>query len=140
MKLRNALVVSALVYILGGCASTGDRFSSRPEAPTAPERSAAADVARCVSCGVVERIDVRRQGGDGTIGAGAVSGALVGTAGTTGSKAAAGDPVDPERARQVFAVTVRLDDGRTVVIEQRALQGVREGARVQVRGDSVQLM
>jgi outer membrane lipoprotein SlyB len=148
MKLRNTLFVTALVCFLGGCASSGDRYGSRDEVPSAdgtsaPEPGNDARAAPCSSCGVVERIDVTRQGGSGTTGAGAVAGALVGTAsGEQAGRSAAGADAAarPERVRQVFTVTVRMDDGRTQVIEQRALQGVREGARVVVRGDSVQLM
>lgn len=163
MKFRFVLTGALLVVALGGCASSGDSYRSRDDSYSSRDEyqqddysGDRTDQARCVSCGVVESIEVVRYGDGGTTGAGAVAGALVGAA--VGSQvgsgsgrdaatvagavagAVAGNQIERDRVRQVFAVTVRMDDGRRVVIEQRALQGMREGARVVVRGDSVQLM
>jgi outer membrane lipoprotein SlyB len=140
MKFRNALIATALVCMLGACAGGGDTHESRDaargdSARSEPDRDVAAREARCQSCGVVERIDVSRPADGGTTGAGAVAGALTGA--PAGNQAGSGSG---RGGGQVFALTVRMDDGRRVVIEQRALQGVREGARVMVRGGSVQLM
>ena len=155
MRFRNPLIGSVLAVVLGGCASSGDYYGSRDEHRGYPAREAARE-AGCAACGVVERIEVARYGDGGTTGAGAIAGALVGAAvgnqvgSGDGRRAAtvagavaggvAGNRIERERNRQMFALTVRMDDGRRVVIEQRALQGVREGARVVVRGGSVQLM
>jgi outer membrane lipoprotein SlyB len=105
---------------------------------------------RCSQCGVVERIDVARYGDGRTSGAGAVAGAILG--GVLGSQVgsgsgrnaatiagavaggAAGNRIESNRnARDVYAVYVRMDDGRRLVFEQRQLDGIREGARVTVR-------
>jgi outer membrane lipoprotein SlyB len=112
---------------------------------------------RCGSCGTVERIDVARYGDGRTTGAGAVAGAIVG--GVLGSQVGSGDGrraatvagavaggvagnrIERNRAdNDVFAVVVRMDDGRRLVVEQRSLDGVREGARVQVRDGRARLM
>lgn len=112
---------------------------------------------RCGNCGVVERIDVARYGDGRTTGAGAVAGALVGAAvgnqigSGDGRRAAtvagavaggvAGNRIERDRAeRDVYAIQVRMDDGRRVTVEQRSLDGVREGARVSVRNGGVELI
>lgn len=110
----------------------------------------------CGSCGVVERIDIARYGDGRTTGAGVVAGALIGAAvgnqvgSGDGKKAAtvagavaggvAGHNIEKSRAeRDLYAVVVRMDDGRRVVVEQRSLDGVREGARVTVSGGRARL-
>lgn len=156
MILRNVLIGSVLAAALGGCASRGDYYGSREYGSRDEQRGFPVRDASCSYCGVVERIEVARHGDGGTTGAGAVAGALIGAAlgnqvgSGDGRRAAtvagavaggvAGHQIERGRMRQTFALTVRMDDGRRVVIEQRALQGVREGARVVVRGGSVQLM
>jgi outer membrane lipoprotein SlyB len=46
----------------------------------------------------------------------------------------AGNQIESRRnQRDIHAVFVRMDDGRRVVLEQRAIDGLYEGARVQVR-------
>jgi outer membrane lipoprotein SlyB len=117
---------------------------------------------RCGNCGTVQRIereyygDGRRDRDDGT--GGAVVGALVGAAlgnqvgSGNGRKAAtvagaiaggvAGKRIDERngsRGHDEFEVVVRMDNGRTVVLEQRDLNGVREGSRVVVNGGVARL-
>ena len=105
---------------------------------------------RCTQCGVVERIEVARYGDGRSSGGGAVAGAIIG--GVLGSQVGsgsgrdaatiagavaggvAGNRIESERNRRdVYAVFVRMDDGRRRVFEQRQLDGLREGARVEIR-------
>lgn len=112
--------------------------------------------ARCGNCGVVERIGREYYGrkDDGT--GGAVVGALVGAAlgnqvgSGNGRKAAtvagaiaggvAGKRIDENNgSTERYEVVVRMDNGRTLILEQRHLNGVREGSRVVVNGGTARL-
>ena len=113
--------------------------------------------ARCGNCGTVQRIEReynRRDRDDGT--GGAVVGALVGAAlgnqvgSGNGRKAAtvagaiaggvAGKRIDERNgSSDRFEVVVRMDNGRTVILEQRHLNGIREGSRVVVNGGVARL-
>jgi outer membrane lipoprotein SlyB len=148
-KMNFRIPFCALVILaLAACTSTGDKYG---------RRDGYAYDTPCTSCGTVERIDVARSERPRTTGAGVVAGALLGAAAGNqvgdgdGRRAAtvagaiaggvAGNQLERQsRERQSFAVHVRLDDGRRVVLEQRALDGVREGARVFLRGNRVELM
>lgn len=142
------LIPALLVFGLAACTATGDRYG---------RRDGYAYDTPCTRCGTVERIDVARSERPRTSGAGLVAGALLGAAAGqqvgdgSGRRAAtvvgavaggvAGNELERQsRGRQAFAVHVRLDDGRRVVLEQSALDGVREGARVFLRGNRVELM
>jgi outer membrane lipoprotein SlyB len=115
---------------------------------------------RCNSCGTVERIERENYGrgrdrDNGT--GGAIVGALVGAAignqvgSGNGRKAAtvagavaggvAGKNIDKRNGGggDEFEVVVRMDSGRTVILEQRNLNGVREGSRVIVDGGVARL-
>ncbi|MCK7592440.1 glycine zipper 2TM domain-containing protein [Pseudomarimonas salicorniae] len=112
---------------------------------------------RCEQCGVVERVEVARYGDGRTSGGGAVAGAIIG--GVLGSQVGsgrgrdaatiagavaggvAGNRIESERrSKDVYAVYVRMDDGRRRVFEQRELDGLYEGARVEIRnGRAVQI-
>lgn len=111
---------------------------------------------RCEQCGVIERIEIARYGDGRTSGGGALAGAIIG--GIVGSQVGsgsgrdaatvagaiaggvAGNRIESERsARDVYAIFVRMDDGRRRVFEQRALQGLREGDRVELRQGQVRV-
>jgi outer membrane lipoprotein SlyB len=144
------LFASTLALCLSACATTDRGYGYQDRYP---DRRYSV---RCDYCGVVERIDVARYGDGRTTGAGIVAGAIVGAAvgnqvgSGDGRKAATvagavaggalGNKIERDRAeRDVYAVFVRMDDGRRVVVEQRALDGVREGARVAVRDGRARL-
>ena len=110
---------------------------------------------RCGNCGVVTRIDADYYSrDDGT--EGAVVGALVGAAlgnqigSGDGRKAAtvagavaggvAGKRIDERNGSgDRYELVVRMDNGRTVVLEQRDLNGIREGSHVVVNGGVARL-
>lgn len=133
-----ALIVLVCASLLAACASGGYGYRDDYR------------YSRCNQCGVVERIEVARYGDGRSSGAGAVAGAVIG--GVLGSQVGSGRGRDAatvagaiaggvagnraeqnRNAQDVYAVFVRMDDGRRQVFEQRALDGVREGARVQIR-------
>jgi outer membrane lipoprotein SlyB len=147
------LAATVMALGLSACASSGGGYGYRDY----DDRGRYSQQARCYSCGTVERIDVTRYGDGRTTGAGAVAGAIIGAAvgnqvgGGDGRRAAtvagavaggvAGNRIERDRAdRDVFEVVIRMDDGRRVVVEQRSLNGVREGARVEVRDGRAQLI
>jgi outer membrane lipoprotein SlyB len=146
-------LVAAAVMALGltACASTGSGYRDYDN------RGRYSYDSRCQSCGTVERIDVARYGDGRTTGGGAIAGALIGAAvgnqvgSGSGRRAAtvagavaggiAGNNIERNRNDgDVFEVVVRMDDGRRVIVEQRSLNGLREGARVQVRDGRAQLI
>ena len=112
--------------------------------------------ARCDRCGVV--VDIERFYGEGRAsGAGAVGGAIVG--GVLGSQVGSGSGRDAatiagaiaggvaghnieenRREGYRYALHVELDNGRRVVVEQRDLNGVREGSRVVIDDGRARLM
>jgi outer membrane lipoprotein SlyB len=113
---------------------------------------------RCNRCGVV--IDINRYGDRGRRDSGAegaVLGALIGGAlgnqvgSGSGRKAAtvagavaggiAGNRIDRRNGGDDrYEVVVQMDDGRRIVVDQRRLNGVREGSRVYVRDGRVRLL
>lgn len=157
MSFPRLILATTLVLSLGACATSdygrrgssyaGDGYSSRDRGYA--DDGYASNRSRCNNCGTVERIGVDR-GDDGrTSGAGAVAGAVLGAAignqvgSGDGRKAAtvagavaggiAGNNIERNRnQRDEYEVVVRMDSGRTVVLEQRELHGIREGSRVVV--------
>lgn len=105
--------------------------------------------AECRDCGTIERIE--RYNGDGRAsGLGAVAGAVVGgvlgnqVGGGSGKTAAtvvgavaggvAGNAIEKNRREgSVYALGIRMDDGRRLTVERRELDGLRSGDRVRVR-------
>ena len=109
----------------------------------------------CYDCGVVQRIE-SYTGEKRATGAGAVVGAVVGgalgnqvgkgdgkTAATVAGAVAgglAGNAIEKRTGDQTwFNVTVPMNDGRTIVVTQDDLNGVREGSRVVVRDGEAHL-
>ena len=104
--------------------------------------------ARCRDCGVVERID-RVYGERQSSGGGAVLGGIIGgivgnqvgsgsgRAAATAAGAIAGGVIgnNAERNSQSapwFELYLRMDDGRRIVVSQRDLNGIREGAYIRI--------
>ncbi|HWU70131.1 MAG TPA: glycine zipper 2TM domain-containing protein, partial [Pseudoxanthomonas sp.] len=113
----------------------------------------------CYDCGVVMRVDTVASGRTAPSATGAVLGGIVGavagrqisehTGGSKGEKntatvagaaagALAGNAIQ-NRTAGSYDITVRMDDGRTVVINQRNLGGIRENAYVRVVNGQVVL-
>jgi outer membrane lipoprotein SlyB len=158
MNTTSRIVLSiAFASSLAACASGGNGYRDSGYRDSGYNRGYAARNEVCNNCGVVQRIDIERYGDGRASGGGAVAGALIGAAvgnqvgSGDGRKAAtvagaiaggvAGNNIEKNRnSRDTYEVVVRLDSGRTIVLEQRDLNGIREGSRVVVNSGTARLM
>lgn len=150
MNLRLLGVAAAASLALAGCATTASPgYSSAPP----PVGSSA----NCYDCGTVTRIDMT--GGSNVPNAtGAVLGGLVGAAagreiaddeskGRQNSAtvagavagAVAGNAIQNRVQTTTYNVQVRMNDGRTTVVSQKDLAGIRVGSSVRVYNGRVWL-
>ncbi len=146
MRLRNLLIAALTLLMLSACA-TG---------PSQRSYGHGGYVSRCADCGVVEGIE-RVHGDRQSTGAGAVVGGIIGGvlgnqvgsgSGRTAATAAgviaggvAGNAIERDvRSAPRYEIFVRMDDGRRLVVTQRELHGIRQGAAVQIRGNRVVLL
>lgn len=150
-NLRLLGVSTAALFALAGCAtSPSPGYSSAP----APSYGGSTSSANCYDCGTVTRIEqVSTTGGSAPSATGAVLGGIVGavagheiSAHTGGSKgnqniaaaagavggALAGNAIQKNTSGAAFNVYVRMNDGRTTVVTQKDLDGIREGGYVRV--------
>lgn len=148
-RLPNSIAAASLALVLGACATDSGYYDTRYD----DRRDYRA--VRCDNCGRVERIE-RFVGRGESTGTGAVIGAVVGgvagnqigdgsgrTAATVAGAVAGGvigNEIEKNRDRDGFEVYVRTDDGRRLITRQNSLEGIREGDRVQVRGDRAYLL
>lgn len=152
--MNKLIPILAAASLLGACATDSGYYGSRSDGYD--NRGNRGYSSRCDRCGVVTRID-HYEGDRRTSGGGAVAGAVVG--GVVGSNVGSGDGRRAatvagavlggiagnqiernSNARGTFALQVRMDNGRRVVVEQRDLAGIREGDRVIVDRDSARLL
>lgn len=156
MKKYQLLLTTLLVLLLTACASGGGSYS-RSSYPERGYNSGRYDgYARCYDCGTVERID-RVHGERTSSGGGAILGGIVGgvlgnqVGGGSGRTAAtvagaiaggvAGNSIEKNtNASAVYELFVRMDDGRRIVVDQRDLNGIREGSYVRVSGGRARLL
>ncbi|GAB3045138.1 glycine zipper 2TM domain-containing protein [Stenotrophomonas tumulicola] len=111
------------------------------------------DTSRCADCGIVTRINTVASGRSAPTATGAVLGGIVGavagheisdhTGGSRGNKniaaaagavggALAGNQIQKNVTNDTYDISVRMDDGRTIVVNQRDLGGIRENTYVRV--------
>ena len=154
MKIRLLAVGAIAAVALAGCATTS------PNNYGYGSPSPASSQARCYDCGIVTRIDTVASGRTAPSATGAVLGGIVGaiagheisdkTGGSKGNQniaavagavggAAAGNAIQKRATGDSYDVHVRMDDGRTVVINQRDLAGIRENTYVRVVNGKVVL-
>ncbi len=104
--------------------------------------------ARCQNCGTVERIErvygERTSNGGGAVLGGIIGGILGNQVGSGSGRAAAtmagavagiaaGESLERNtRSAPWFDLFLRMDDGRRIVISQRELDGIHQGAHVRV--------
>ena len=154
MKQTTAMLSASLALLLSACASDSGYYDARGDDTRYDDRREYREV-RCDNCGRVERIE-RFRGRGNSSGAGAVIGAVVG--GVAGNQIGDGDgrtaatvagavgggivgnEIEKNRNSDGYELYVRTDDGRAVVAHQNDLNGIREGDRVQVRGDKAYLL
>jgi outer membrane lipoprotein SlyB len=155
MKIRLLALGITATAALAGCASTspgyGSGYGGGYSAPAASSRT-------CADCGIVERVDVVSGGAPSRTGAvlGGIVGAVAGreisdrTGGSEGNKnvstvagavagAAAGNAIQNRNNGESYTITVRMDDGRRVSINQKDLGGIRENTYVRVQNGRVVL-
>ena len=154
MNMRLIAIGLTATLALAGCASTSPGYSSGygggyNTAPANPY---------CADCGNVARIDVVPSGRSAPSATGAVLGGIVGavagrqisdrTGGSEGNKnvatvagavagAAAGNAIQNRTTGDTYNITVRMDDGRRVTINQHDLGGVRENTYVRIQNGRV---
>lgn len=157
MKSRLFCVAAIGTLALAGCASTSPNYgygSSYPSGGSYPQSQS------CMDCGIVTRIDVIASNRSAPSATGAVLGGIVGavagheisdkTGGSKGNRnvsaaagaaagAVAGNAIQNRVTGETYNIHVRMDDGRTVVINQRDLGGVRENTYVRVVNNRVQI-
>ncbi|WP_447730195.1 glycine zipper 2TM domain-containing protein [Pseudoxanthomonas suwonensis] len=150
MKSRLLCVAALGTLALAGCTTTSPNYgygSSYPSGSSYPTTQS------CLDCGIVTRIDVIASNRSAPSATGAVLGGIVGavagheisdkTGGSKGNQnvsavagaaagAMAGNAIQNRVTGDTYNVHVRMDDGRTVVINQRDLGGIRENTYVRV--------
>ena len=148
IRLASATALGLAMAASIGCASTGPStgyYGNSGYGNTA-----------CDNCGTVTRITVG--GSSGATGAviGGIVGAIAGheisdhTGGSKGNQnlsavagaaagAAAGNAIQKNRSEASYDISLQMDDGRRLTINQRSLDGVREGDYVRVVGGRVVL-
>jgi outer membrane lipoprotein SlyB len=151
MNLR-ILSCAALALVLSGCGTMDNGYRDRGYSGNDSYSSRGGD---CYDCGVVQRIESytgeRRASGAGAVLGAVVGGALGNQVGKGDGKTAAtvvgavaggvaGNAIEKNRGdRTWYNVTVLMNDGRTLMVTQDDLNGVREGSRVVVRDGRAQL-
>ena len=133
-----------------GCATTSPGYTSSP----AYSPGYSSGDTSCYDCGTVTRVEVTSSGSNVPNATGAVLGGIVGavagreisdkTGGSQGNKnvataagavagAVAGNAIQNHaQAQGAYNVYVRMNDGRSVVVTQGDLAGIREGSYVRV--------
>lgn len=153
MNIQNyrLLGIAAATLALAGCA-TSPGYSSAPSSSYGGG-SYSGTPANCYDCGTVTRIEQVATGNSAPSATGAILGGIVGavagheiSAHTGGSKgnqniaaaagavggAVAGNAIQKNTNNAAFNVYVRMNDGRTNVVTQKDLDGIREGSYVRV--------
>ncbi len=148
MDVRNALLAAATGLALAGCMSDGGHYRDTSYSAPGYSSPGPGNYANCQDCGVVTGIS-SYTGERRTTGAGAVVGAVVGGAlgnqvgGGNGKTAATvagavvggivGNNIEKNRDKTWHEISVRMNDGRTVVVTQDDLDGISEGSNVVLR-------
>ena len=155
MKQTHLIGLAAFgMLALAGCTTTSPNYGSSGYGSSAPYPSQA----RCADCGLVTRIDVVASNRSAPSATGAILGGIVGavagrqisdrTGGSEGNKnvatvagavagAAAGNAIQNRTTGDTYNITVRMDDGRRVTINQHDLGGVRENTYVRIQNGRV---
>jgi outer membrane lipoprotein SlyB len=134
--------IALLCSMLAACVSESPRYTNAPEPYNAPAP------VRCYDCGRVERIEpvygYRQNTHTGAVLGGIVGGVLGNQVGKgDGRKAAtvagvvggavAGNAIEKKANAETFDITVRLDNGNVVVVNQNSLpRGLQVGSAVRV--------
>ena len=153
MKIQLIAAAAVATVALAGCATTSPGYGSSGYNNGYGSSGGNYNTNRCADCGIVTRINQVASGRSAPSATGAVLGGIVGavagheisdhTGGSRGNKniaaaagavggALAGNQIQKNVTSDTFDITVRMDDGRTVVVNQRDLGGIRENTYVRV--------
>jgi len=153
MKIQLIAAAAVATVALAGCATTSPGYGSSGYNNGYGNSGGNYNTNRCADCGIVTRINQVASGRSAPSATGAVLGGIVGagggpeisdhTGGRRGQKkiaaaagavggALAGNQIQKNVTSDTFDITVRMDDGRTVVVNQRDLGGIRENTYVRV--------
>ncbi|MFX1724696.1 glycine zipper 2TM domain-containing protein [Stenotrophomonas sp. AS1] len=153
MKIQLIAAAAVATVALAGCATTSPGYGSSVYNNGYGNSGGNYNTNRCADCGIVTRINQVASGRSAPSATGAVLGGIVGavagheisdhTGGSRGNKniaaaagavggALAGNQIQKNVTSDTFDITVRMDDGRTVVVNQRDLGGIRENTYVRV--------
>lgn len=159
MNIRMLAVGTIVVTALAGCATSSPGYGGGSYGGGGYS-SAPASSRYCADCGIVERIEVVPSGRSAPSATGAILGGIVGavagreisqqTGGSDGNKnvstaagavagAVAGNAIQKRATSDTYNLTVRMDDGRRVVINQHDLGGIRENTYVRIQNGKVVL-
>ena len=153
MKIQLIAAAAVATVALAGCATTSPGYGSSGYNNGYGNSGGNYNTNRCADCGIVTRINQVASGRSAPSATGAVLGGIVGavagheisdhTGGSRGNKnidaaagavggALAGNQIQKNVTSDTFDISVRMDDGRTVVVNQRDLGGIRENTYVRV--------
>jgi outer membrane lipoprotein SlyB len=153
MKIQLIAAAAVATVALAGCATTSPGYGGGGGYNSGYGNSGGYNTNRCADCGIVTRINQVASGRTAPSATGAILGGLVGavagheisdhTGGSKGNQniaaaagavggALAGNQIQKNVTSDTFDITVRMDDGRTVVVNQRDLGGIRENTYVRV--------
>ncbi len=154
MKIQLIAAAAVATVALAGCATTSPGYGSGGYNNGYGNNGGYNNTNnRCADCGIVIRINQVASGRTAPSATGAILGGLVGavagheisdhTGGSKGNQniaaaagavggALAGNQIQKNVTSDTFDITVRMDDGRTVVVNQRDLGGIRENTYVRV--------
>ncbi|WP_313346182.1 glycine zipper 2TM domain-containing protein [Stenotrophomonas sp.] len=154
MKIQLIAAAAVATVALAGCATTSPGYgNSGYNNNSYGNNGGNYNTNRCADCGIVTRINQVASGRSAPSATGAILGGIVGavagheisdhTGGSKGNQnvaaaagavggALAGNQIQKNVTSDTFDVTVRMDDGRTVVVNQRDLGGIRENTYVRV--------
>lgn len=156
MQFKTLVLMSAGALTLAGCATTSPNYGYRDDYRGSSYPPASSRY--CADCGIVTRIDPVSSNRSAPTGTGAVLGGIVGavagrqisdrTGGSEGNKnvatvagavagAAAGNAIQNRTTGDTYNITVRMDDGRRVTINQHDLGGIRENTYVRIQNGRV---
>jgi len=153
MKIQLIAAAAVATVALAGCATTSPGYGSSGYNNGYGNSGGNYNTNRCADCGIVTRINQVASGRSAPSATGAVLGGIVGavagheisdhTGGSRGNKniaaaagavggALAGNQIQKNVTSDTYDISVRMDDGRTIVVNQRDLGGIRENTYVRV--------